>query len=331
MCARALLEDGNELSIVSLLDSDRALLDGFRARTCNGLKPVFAAWMHVQAFSASHFLYDVIGLARAHPRLPLLHRDFAVWLHGLEAWEQMRKEHRAALQRARLALVTSHYTLERHQASYSPLPTARVCWLATEQDDPPARLATFTGPPTVLLVGRIEAGEGRKGHAELLECWPAIVSAEPRARLVFAGAGSGLAAIQQRARASPAAANIDVLGFVPEAALPELFARAHVFAMPSRQEGFGISYVEAFRYGVPVIASTHDAGQEVNVDGQTGFNMDLARRGDLGERLIQLLRNTDLAAALGRAGHLRWQQHFRYSAFARRFLDHWHVMDGQRI
>src|SRR5262249_33496435 len=47
----------------------------------------------------------------------------------------------------------------------------------------------------------------------------------------------------------------------------------------------------------PVIASKQDAGQEVNVDGKTGFNVDLAKpRSDLAERLIQLLRDTDLAA-----------------------------------
>ena len=35
--------------------------------------------------------------------------------------------------------------------------------------------------------------------------------------------------------------------------------------------------IEAMRHGIPIIASVHDAGHEVNADGQTGFNIDVDR------------------------------------------------------
>jgi phosphatidylinositol alpha-1,6-mannosyltransferase len=247
-------------------------------------------------------------------------------MHGLEAWTDIRLDYREYLARARMVFVNSYYTLHRHESLYGPLTNARVAWLATEQDQPPPRMATFSGPPTVLLVGRVEATEGWKGHTELIDSWPAVVAAVPRARLVFVGRGTGLDDLRRNARASPAATNIDVLGYVEEAALPTLFVQAHVLAMPSRQEGFGIVYLEAFRYGVPVIASRQDAGREVNVDGETGFNVDLAKpRSELVDHLVLLLRDTDLAARMGKAAHERWRTHFRYSHFAARFLDHWRI------
>jgi glycosyltransferase involved in cell wall biosynthesis len=73
------------------------------------------------------------------------------------------------------------------------------------------------------------------------------------------------------------------------------------------------------RHGLPVIASKQDAGQEINVDGQTGFNIDLTRPAELPDRLIRLLSDPGLAATLGANGRRRWAEYFRYSAFERRF------------
>ena len=69
------------------------------------------------------------------------------------------------------------------------------------------------------------------------------------------------------------------------------------------------------RHGLPVIASVHDAGQEVNVDGKTGFNVSLDRDDELTGRLIELLSDADLCRRMGAAGRDRWRQYFRFSAF----------------
>ena len=119
---------------------------------------------------------------------------------------------------------------------------------------------------------------------------------------------------------SPASARIEFLGFVPEEAMDELWSKTTVFAMPSRGEGFGLVYIEAMRFGIPVVASTHDAGREVNIDGRTGYNVDMDSPSELPERLIHLLANPDLAAALGQAGARRWYDEFRFSAFQERFI-----------
>ena len=80
--------------------------------------------------------------------------------------------------------------------------------------------------------------------------------------------------LRAQADASAAASNIEFTGFLPQGQIDALWSRAHVFAMPSRQEGFGLVYIEAMRRGLPVIASTQDAGQEINLHGVTGFNAD---------------------------------------------------------
>ncbi len=328
ICARALIEGGANAELISFRDRSHSELAGRNVRACHGSKAVFLSLIRMSTVTHHRVLYDSLGPARAHPRILWPRRPFAVWIHGLEVWEGLRSDYARVIHRADQVFVNSAFTLARYQEIHGPLPTARVCWLATEQDDPPGVRASFSGPPTVLIVGRLDATQGRKGHSELLDCWPEVVAAVPDARLVIVGGGSGLDAMRDAAGASSVASSIDVLGHVGEAEMPALFERAHVFAMPSRQEGFGLVYVEAMRYGLPVIASVHDAGQEVNVNGETGFNVDLARRCELPERLIRLLSDLDLAQSMGQAGFRRWRQYYTYSRFADRFLAHWHAGIG---
>jgi len=322
MCAQALHGAGYNAAVMSFLDGPAVLPDGSCVTGFRGSKARFFARAHLEALTRTHFLYDSVGVARAHPRLPGLKPPYVVWMHGLEVWEDMRADYGAVVRSASMVLTNTEYTLARHEKCHGPLRRARVCLLATEQDSPPDQRASFAGPPRALIVGRLDRSEGWKGHAELLQCWPQVVAAVPNARLVIAGGGGGLEALRARVASSGAASSIDVLGFVPEADLPALFQDAHVFAMPSRQEGFGISYVEAMRFGLPVIASIHDGGQEVNVDGQTGFNVDLDKGNDLVDRLILLLSDAQRASAMGEAGFQRWRHNFRFSSFSRRFIEH---------
>ena len=273
-----------------------------------------AAWAH------SHFIYDFVGMARAHCRLPLLRRPFLTWMHGIEVWEGTRADRIAWARRADTLVANSAYTRDRAERVHGGFAGAKVCWLATETDDPPASRPGASGPPTVLLIGRFDADGGYKGHRELIECWPKVVASVPDARLVFAGQGPGREAMEQKAASSPAAAKIMFKGFVPEEELEALWANTTVFAMPSRGEGFGLVYIEAMRHGVPVVASVHDAGPEVNLDGVTGFNVNLDKPDDLPDRIIFLLKNPDRAAEMGRQGQEGWRKHFRYSCFRERFL-----------
>jgi phosphatidyl-myo-inositol dimannoside synthase len=272
------------------------------------------------ALTHSHFIYDFVGMARAHCRVPLLRRPFLTWIHGIEVWEGTRPDRIAWARRANVLVSNSAYTRDRAQRLHGGFAHARVCWLATETDDlPPSHLGA-SGPPTVLLIGRFDAGGGYKGHRELVECWPKVVSAVPDARLLFVGRGPGMPVIQELAARSTAGSHIEFRGFVPEEELGSLWAETTVFAMPSRGEGFGLVYIEAMRHGLPVVASVHDAASEVNLDDVTGFNVNLDKPDELRERLIFLLKNPERAAELGWQGRERWRKHFRYSCFREQFL-----------
>lgn len=318
MTARTLIEAGARTDLLALIDSEPTTIRDRRSRIFAGKRPRFAAACHWAALSHDWFLYDAVGPARAHPRLPGLKRPYGVWIHGVEVWDSLSPDRARALRGASFVLCNSQFTLDRFQMMHFALENAHVCRLATEDDTSPARMPLFDGPPTALLVGRSDRDNFRKGHAEVIAAWERVTAEIPEAELLLAGGGDGLDLLRETVAKSAARDRIKVLGFVPEEDMPNLWARADAFVQPSWKEGFGLVYIEAMRYGLPVIASVHDAGQEVNLDGATGYNVDLNDVQMLATRIVTLLSDRARSRAMGAAGHALWQSQFRFSAFQSR-------------
>lgn len=291
---------------------------GRPARALGGNRAAFALHCNVASLRRLKFVYDFCGTGRVHALGPLARRDYALWVHGIEAWSGMRADYKRVAHQAHTLFANSFFTRAKAERINGGFARAQVCWLGTIEDHLPLKAPRKPGPPTVFILSR-QAENRCKGHEALIAEWRHIVAAVPDARLVIGGAGCRQAEIRAAIARSPVAANIAYVGFIPEHELPDYWRQADVFAMPSWGEGFGLVYIEAMRYGVPVIASIHDAGCEINLDGVTGYNVDQSVRGELAERVIDLLRNPARAAQMGRAGQARWSQHFSYSRFRARF------------
>ena len=284
----------------------------------DGSRAKFALACMWATLRGDRMVYDQLGTARAHVLPPRFTKPAAVWIHGIEVWEQMRPDRLRIAKRIEFMLANTNYTRERAIRQHRVFESAHVCWLATLEDTLPEYPARLDGPPNVLILGRLD-NAAYKGHKELIEAWPAVVNAVPNARLIIAGTGPLIEQYRSLAAASSAACSIELIGFVSKSSLQELWKRTIVFAMPSRGEGFGLAYIEAMRWGIPVIASIHDAGVEINISHQTGINVDLRRPKVLVDSLVELLRDRDLARKLGSAGQRRWRESFCYSAFRTRF------------
>ncbi len=86
-------------------------------------------------------------------------------------------------------------------------------------------------------------------------------------RLVLAGSlGYGAEEIIAQIDRSPRREDIEITGYVPRAALNDLYSRAGIFAFPSLDEGFGIPVLEAMARGIPVLTSDGSALREVAGD-----------------------------------------------------------------
>jgi phosphatidyl-myo-inositol dimannoside synthase len=320
LTARVAGEAGYPVSLLSVQDERGSFQGSQLWRGCGGSRVRFLTRCWKAGLGGDRIMYDQLGTARAHVHPMKIAKPCGVWIHGVEVWSRPRKDRIRAAYRMAYIAANSNFTRMNAIRHAGIFESARVCWLATIEDETPLEPARLDGPPTVLIVGRLDPIESAyKGHKELIEIWPSVVNAVPGARLIMIGSGPSLEWHRSLAAASRAANFIDVLGFVPESAMAAWWRRAIVFAMPSRGEGFGLAYIEAMRWGVPVIASVHDAGQEVNANEMTGYNINLDRQGELRERIVELLKDRDLSRKFGAAAQSRWRKHFRYGAFKQRF------------
>lgn len=104
---------------------------------------------------------------------------------------------------------------------------------------------------------------------------------------------------------------LSYLGFVPDDALPILFAGARAFAFPSLYEGFGLPVLEALASGVPVVTSHRSSLPEVG--GDAALYVEPDDIAGLTEALRQGLldetwRQTAIERGLSQAQSFSWQQ-----------------------
>lgn len=143
-------------------------------------------------------------------------------------------------------------------------------------DNPPARHSQ----PTIATLAHVVP---RKRHVDVLDALARL----PDVRWVVIGDGPALPDLRERAR--PLGERVSFTGaLAPRDALRAL-ARAHVMAMPSVDEAFGVAYVEALANGVPAVGCRGEPGPE-----------EIAAAGD-GILLVPPRDATALAAAIERA------------------------------
>jgi glycosyltransferase involved in cell wall biosynthesis len=131
-------------------------------------------------------------------------------------------------------------------------------------------------------------------------------------------AGTYLAHLKERLPAE-VGGKVAFVGFIPRAALVDLYYNADVFAFaPIWDEGFGIPPVEAMAAGVPVVATRSGAIPETVRDKQTGFLVGKNDPRALAEGILKLLHDDNLREKMGRAARSWVHQNFIWDRVAER-------------
>ena len=113
------------------------------------------------------------------------------------------------------------------------------------------------GPPLVLSVGLLHP---RKGHDVLIEALGQITDLDWRAVIVGSPWEPGHdAVLRTQIGKAGLDGRVTLAGRVAAETLEQLFSEAHLFALATRYEGYGIVFDEALIHGLPIVSTTAGA------------------------------------------------------------------------
>lgn len=159
-------------------------------------------------------------------------------------------------------------------------------------------------PLRLLTVARLVE---RKGHLKVLEAMAKL----PQSTYHIVGDGPMLNEINLKIKELGLRDRVTISRYISDEELPDVYRHADVFVMPTLKtatdrEGFGIVYLEAQLFGLPVIACRHPGVDEAVRDGEGGLLI-----GDSVDdvvRAIERLQNPGVRLKFGARGKA-WVEH----------------------
>jgi glycosyltransferase involved in cell wall biosynthesis len=252
-----------------------------------------------------HALNQRLGVARHRRTVSTFHDLFVI--SGDYSTPEFRArftaQARAAAERSDLIIAVSAFTARQVEQLLRVEPS-KIRVIPHGARPAPPQSGTIPRETIILSVGAIQR---RKNIVRVIE---AFEQTAPEWRLVLAGSfGFDSQEALQRIERSSRKRDIQVLGYVSDSELEDLYQRASLLAFPSLDEGFGMPILDAMARGVPVLTSNISAMPEVS--GDAALLVDPTDVNAIADGLRRLstdseLRDTLIVRGLARAKEFTW-------------------------
>jgi glycosyltransferase involved in cell wall biosynthesis len=244
---------------------------------------------------------------------------YATVLHGVEAWESLPWLRRKTVGASDVILSTTPYTRDRFsEANELTEATHGILPLALEPDRFEGSVDAEPNPGApkleILTVGRLGKGEQYKGVDDTIRAISIAADRGLDVHYTVIGDGDDRPRLERLAKSEGVYELVDFRGHVSETELEQSFERAGVFAMPSSGEGFGLVYLEAMYYGLPIIACPEGGAQFVVDDGSNGISVEAGDADEIADA-ITTLSDSEIRAELARGAKNDVRGRFSYQRF----------------
>lgn len=160
----------------------------------------------------------------------------------------------------------------------------------------------------ILTVGRIHPRKGQLLILEAIEKLSITLQAKIKYLIVGPIVDNKYYKLLQK-KAKTINVSIDFCHTVTDEQLFNIYRKADIFALTSKKyknsiEGFGMVYLEAGAFGLPVIANDIGGVSEAVKDNKTGFLVDPKNQSTLMEKMKILIENKSLRKKFGNCGRL---------------------------
>jgi N-acetyl-alpha-D-glucosaminyl L-malate synthase BshA len=157
-----------------------------------------------------------------------------------------------------------------------------------------------------------------------------IVRKKMPAVLILVGDGPDRSNCEMLVRELGLQSDVKFLGKQLE--LTEILSAADLFLMPSQQESFGLSALEAMACEVPVISSSVGGLPELVVHNQTGYIAEIGDVERMGKYAIELLTNEPKRLLFAKEGRKRAEELFSLEKIVTEYEQHYErVMNAPKV
>jgi mannosyltransferase len=186
---------------------------------------------------------------------------------------------------------------------------------------PPDRAAAFaaSGLPGKYGIGCFGRVREQKGTDLFVEAMCVLLPRYPDFSAVIIGSVTldqrgFVGALEARVAAAGLADRVRFLGELPIEEVPRWYQRISIYGFTSRNEGFGLTLLEAMAAGVALVATRAGGAERVVTDGETGVLVPPGDVGALIAALELLMRDPQRAAEMGRRARTRVTAEFSIDA-----------------
>jgi glycosyltransferase involved in cell wall biosynthesis len=142
------------------------------------------------------------------------------------------------------------------------------------------------------VIGTVARLAEQKAIHVLLNATPLLLQQFPDTRVLVVGDGPLRPALEQQARRLGISSAVTLAGYQEDVA--SAYAAMDVFVLPSRDEGYGIVFLEAMAMGVPVVGTRVIGSTEAVEDGVTGLLVPYADAPALAQAVLRILGDPEL-------------------------------------
>lgn len=170
---------------------------------------------------------------------------------------------------------------------------------------------------TVVFVGSLVVN---KGVRQLLDSWQALPGkVRENSKLVLVGSGSLHEEIEQFLLVNTLN-EVQLLGQIPYLQVRDLLQKADLLVLPTLQDLFSLTVLEAMACGCPVITTPFNGARELIEENITGWIVDPTKEGALTKTLVHALSEATNLQEMGIAAREKVRQMNNYSVM-NKFLD----------
>jgi glycosyltransferase involved in cell wall biosynthesis len=262
----------------------------------SGLKKDIVILSHINLLSIGY----IIKLLSPKTKLVL-------YAHGIEVWGPLASIRKKMLHKCDMVLAVSHFTKEKMMQQYNlngdkinvinncidpylPLPASE------EKDEALLQEYGFSKNDTILMtLTRLSSKELYKGYDHVLISLSHLKQRFPVIKYLIVGNydAEEKKRLDEIIRQHSLQQHVVFTGYIPDEELAKHYHLADLYVMPSKKEGFGIVFIEAMYYGLPVIAGNKDGSADALLNGRLGILVDPDNQNEIDGAIEKIILNRD--------------------------------------